>query len=150
MNYKEFIGEIQHRIESGTFEEAVRTTRAVLETLGERLTEGEATDVASPLPMEIDRYLLQVENEQRYDRDEFIDRVKEKMDYRDMLLLNRYSTPGEVERPEVVYRIKAVLDLLAEEMPGGEIQDLQDQLPEEFDDFFEFLEVEDLPWEQNE
>jgi len=62
MNYEEFIGEIQHRIRQGTQREAVRTARSVLETLGERLTEGEATDLASPLPMEIDRYLIQVEN----------------------------------------------------------------------------------------
>ncbi len=54
-SYNDFLGTVQHRIEAGTQAEAARTTRAVLETLGERLTVGGATDVAGPLPMEIDR-----------------------------------------------------------------------------------------------
>lgn len=149
MDYNDFVGEVQHRIEAGSFGEAVRTTRSVLETLGERLTEGEATDVASPLPTEIDRYLLQVKNEQKYNRDEFIERVQEKMNYNDILLLTRYSKPAEVDQAEVVFRTKAVIALLAEEVPGGEIQDLEQQLPEEFEELFEFIEFENLPWEQD-
>lgn len=148
MDYNDFVGEVQHRIEAGSFGEAVRTTRSVLETLGERLTEGEATDIASPLPTEIDRYLIQVKNEQKYDRDEFIEHVQEKMNYNDIVLLTRYSKPAEVDQAEIVYRIKAVMALLAEEAPGGEIQDLEQQLPEGFEDLFEFVEYENPPWEQ--
>jgi len=66
MNYKKFIGQVQHRLEYGQFGHAVRTTQAVLTTLGERIQEGEATDLASPLPMEIDRYLTEAEHGQRF------------------------------------------------------------------------------------
>jgi len=45
---QKFIGQVQHRLEYGQFGHAVRTTRAVLTTLGERIQEGEATDLASP------------------------------------------------------------------------------------------------------
>ncbi|PSQ50930.1 hypothetical protein BRD15_00465 [Halobacteriales archaeon SW_6_65_15] len=78
MNYSDFIGEVQHRLEMGTQGEAVRATRAVLETLGERLQEGEASDLAGPLPMEIDYYLESADHGQRFDYDEFISRVAER------------------------------------------------------------------------
>ena len=73
--FNDFIGQIQHRIEAGGQGDAVRTTRAVLTTLGERVNEGGATDIASPLPMEIDRYLLAADHGQTFDYDTFIQRV---------------------------------------------------------------------------
>ncbi len=148
MSYDDFIGEVQHRIESGTPAEAVRTTRAVLETLGERLTEGEATDLASPLPIEIDRYLLQAEHGQKYGYDEFVDRVMEKLNYEDLDLQASYALPAGKDRSEAVYRTKAVFALLAEEVPEGEMEDIEQQLTEDFEELFEFIEMEDLPWSQ--
>lgn len=148
MDYSEFTGEVQDRIDAGNQDEAVRTTRAVLETLGERLSQGGATDLASPLPMEIDRYLLDVENEQKYDRDEFIERVEEKMNYEDLRFPTGYSRPAPVDQAEVAYRIKTVIALLAEKVPEGEINDIQKQLPAEFEELFEFVDAENPPWEQ--
>jgi uncharacterized protein (DUF2267 family) len=72
-SYTDFVGEVQHRIEASRQAEAVRTIRAVLETLGERVDEGGATDIASPLPMEIDRHLLDADHGQTYDYNEFVD-----------------------------------------------------------------------------
>ncbi|AGB36232.1 DUF2267 domain-containing protein [Natronococcus occultus] len=145
--YAEFIGEVQHRIDAGTRAEAVRTTRAVLETLGERVGEGGATDIASPLPLEIDRYLLQVEHGQRHDLDAFVDRAHERLNYEDLELETDYSRPSGVDRADATSRTKAVLALLSEVVPGGEIANVESQLPEEFEELFELVDAETQPWE---
>ena len=146
--YTEFIGEVQHRIEAGTQAEAVRTTRAVLETIGERIDEGGATDVASPLPMEIDRYLLQVEHGRDYDFDEFVARVRERLNYDDLDLETGYGRPAEVDEADAVYRIKAVTALVSETVPGGEMANVDQQFPPEFDELFELTDAETVPWEE--
>ena len=125
----------------------MRTTRAVLETLGERVQEGEATDIASPLPMEIDRYLLAAEHGQSYDYDEFVDRVVDRLNYDDLALDSSYGAPSPVDEGEAVYRIKAVTELLDEQLPGSEIADVEAQLSDDFDDVFEFIGAETKPWE---
>ncbi|QCS43810.1 DUF2267 domain-containing protein [Natrinema versiforme] len=147
-SYTDFIGEVQHRIEAGTQAEAVRTTRAVLETLGERVGEGGATDIASPLPMEIDRYLLAADHGQTGDYDAFVDRVLERLNYDDLGLDASYGRPSNVDRSEAVYRIKAVVELVSEQVPGGELAHAEEQLPEEFGDMFEFVDAETKPWEE--
>ncbi|WP_408959538.1 DUF2267 domain-containing protein [Natrinema sp. 74] len=147
-SYTDFIGEVQHRIEAGRRAEAVRTTRAVLETLGECVQEGEATDIASPLPMEIDRYLLAADHGQRYDYDEFVDRVVERLNYDDLALDSAYGAPSPVDTGEAVYRIKAITELLDEHLPGSELADIEAQLPDDFGDMFEFIDAETKPWEE--
>lgn len=147
-SYSDFVGEVQHRIEADTQAEAVRTTRAVLETLGERVGEGGATDVASPLPMEIDRYLLAVEHGHTYDFDAFVDRVQAKLNYDDLDLETAYGRPAEVDPADAVYRCKAVVDLVSELVPGGELAHVENQLPDEFEDLFEFVDAETKPWEE--
>lgn len=149
-SYNEFLGQVQHRIDAGTQAEAVRTTRAVLETLGERVNEGGATDIASPLPLEIDRYLLHVEHGQTFGFDAFVDRVVARLSYDDLDLETPYGPPSEVDRPEAVYRIKAVIALLSEIVPGGELAHVEQQLPAEFDDLFEFGDLDEAPWDSRE
>lgn len=146
-SFDDFTGEVQHRIEAGTQAEAVRTIRAVLETLGERVDEGGATDIASPLPAEIDRYLLQVEHGHTYDLDEFVDRVVDRLNYDDLDLDASYGRPSNIDHAEAVYRIKAVMALLSETVPGDGIANVENQLPEEFDELFEFVGLETPPWE---
>ena len=147
-NYTDFIGEVQHRIEAGRQAEAVRTARAVLETIGERVDEGGATDIASPLPMEIDRYLLQVDHGQQYDFDEFVQRVHDRMTYDDLDLDASYGKPSGVDEAETVFRIKAVTALLSETVPGGQMANVEEQFPEDFDEMFELVDAESTPWEE--
>ncbi len=52
MQYDEFIGQVQHRARLANSEQAVRATRATLETLGRRLFGGEMAHVRSQLPPE--------------------------------------------------------------------------------------------------
>lgn len=127
MNYKEFTGQIQHRLELDELGPAVRATRATLTTLGERLHPGEATDLASPLPMEIDRFLIEADGGQSFSYDEFLDRVSER---------------AEVERPEANYYAQTVIGFVSEIVPPANIDNARDQLPAEFDPLFNFVENE--------
>ncbi|MXV61745.1 DUF2267 domain-containing protein [Natronorubrum sp. JWXQ-INN-674] len=145
--YTDFIGEVQHRIEAGQQGEAVRTTRAVLETIGERVDEGGATDIAGPLPMEIDRFLLQVDHGQDYDFDEFVERVRARMTYDDLDLDAPYGRPSDVDRGEAVFRIKAVVALLAETVPGDGLANVEHQFPEDYVEMFELRDAETMPWD---
>lgn len=146
-SYEEFCGQIQHRIQADTQAEAVRTIRSVLETLGERVDDGGATDIASPLPMEIDRYLLQVEHGHTYDYDEFVDRVVDRLNYDDIDLEASYGKPGEIDRAEAVFRIQAVVALLSDLVPGGKIANVEHQFPDEFEDMFAFVDADSPPWD---
>lgn len=127
MNYKDFVGQVQHRLEYAQFGQAVRATRAVLTTLGERLQKGEATDLASPLPMEIDRYLTEAEHGQRFDYQEFLDRIAER---------------GGGDRADANYRAQQVVALVAEVVPPGNVEKARAQLPDDFDPLFELIEAE--------
>lgn len=126
MNYKEFVGQVQHRLEYAQFGQAVRAIRAVLTTLGERMPEGEATDLASPLPMEIDRYLIEAEHGQRFDYSEFLHRVSER---------------EGVDRSDANYHAQQVMLVVAEDVPAGNIEKARAGLPEDFDTLFELLDA---------
>lgn len=132
MNYKEFIGQVQNRLELPEFGQAVRATRAVLQTLGERLQAGEATDLASPLPMEVDRYLAHAEHGQRFDYQEFLDRVAER---------------GGTDPADANYHAQQVLAIVAEIVPPGNIEKVQNQLPDDYAPLFEHIELESEPLE---
>jgi uncharacterized protein (DUF2267 family) len=129
MDYQEFVGQVQHRLELAEFGEAVRATRATLTTLGERLEAGEASDLASPLPMEIDRYLLEAESGQRFSYTEFLDRVSERAD---------------VDKADANYHAQQLVALLAEVVPPGNIEKARNQLPDDYEPLFEFVD-EDAP-----
>lgn len=126
MDYDTFMGAVQQRAKLSSQEEALRITRATLTTLGERLGAGEATDLAAPLPMEIDRFLEEANSEQRIDYDEFIDRVAD-----------RAST----EESDANFYAQVVLDVVEDTVPESEFKDVREQLPSEYDGLFELLEA---------
>ena len=126
MNYSEFVGQVQHRLELPGEGQAVRVTRAVLSTLGQRITAGEADDLASSLPMEIEYYPRHVDHGERFDYDEFLDRV---------------ADIAGVDRSDAFYYSQVVVALVAEVVSGGEIDQVRGQLPEEFDRLFELVEA---------
>lgn len=135
MDYHEFVGEVQHRLELPGMGEAVRAIRAVLTTLDERIQDGEASDLAGPLPIEIDRYLLEAESDQRFDFDKFISRVVERAALGD----------DEDSRSEAVYYVQAIFALLADIVPGNEFEEVQNEFPgdDDYDQLFELVGVEE-------
>lgn len=128
MNYQEFIGEIQQRLDHGEFGVAVRATRAVLTNLGERIDEGEAADLASPLPKEIDYYLESADSGQRFEYTELLDRVGGRIG---------------IEPSDANYYGQQVLALIAEIVPPGNVRTVRDQLPDDFAPLFEFVDIEE-------
>ena len=117
MNFDEFTGKIQHRLELPGTGETVRAIRATLLTLGQRLPEGNAKDLAASLPVEIKWYLTGAVHEhgQRFGWSTFVERV------------------GEIEQTdpsEAAYHARVVIDLVHTLVPESDFQQLRDALPE--------------------
>jgi uncharacterized protein (DUF2267 family) len=129
---EEFLDTIRERADLDSRDVARDVARATLRTLGERLTGGEAEDLAAPLPMEIDRYLLEAESGQRFDWQEFLDRVWEREGMRD---------PDD--RADAAYHARAIMDIVAGAVPPGELEQVRDQLPENEDRDELFLLVDE-------
>jgi uncharacterized protein (DUF2267 family) len=121
MNFDEFTGTVQHRLELPGTGETVRAVRATLMPLGQRIPEGNAEDLAASLPMEVRWYLTGAvrEHGQRFDWSEFVSRVAE--------------TEG-TDRSDAAYHAQVVVDLVASSVPESDFQQLRDQLPEADDE----------------
>lgn len=123
MQYQEFVGSVQHRARVGEQSQAVGAIRATLQTLGERISAGEAENLGAQLPREIAYYLKQADRDERFDLGQFYRRVARRAD---------------VAYPEAVYRARAVLSVLDEAVSPGEMEDVRAQLPDEYDDLFNY------------
>lgn len=117
MNFDEFTGTVQHRLELPGTGETVRAIRATLLTLGQRIPEGNAEDLAASLPLEIKWYLTGAVHEhgQRFDWKEFVSRV---------------SDIEGVDRSDAAYHAQLVVDLVETTVPQSDFQQLRNQLPE--------------------
>ena len=97
--------------------------QATLETLGERLTRGEADDLASQLPKSAKEWLTTGPPEaERFGLEEFIRRVSERT---------------RVGPEDARAAVRAVFTTLREAVTGGEFKDVMSQLPEEFSQLVE-------------
>lgn len=99
--------------------EAARTAaEATLRTLGERITAGQAADLATYLPEEFEAWLVDGGDDEvaTYDADEFVDRVAER---------------SGGDRETAVRHVRAVTATVAA-AAGEEFEDALDQLPAEY------------------
>ncbi|QLD89585.1 DUF2267 domain-containing protein [Natronomonas salina] len=130
MNFDEFTGTVQHRLELPGTGETVRVIRATLMTLGERIPEGNAEDLAASLPMEIKWYLTGAVDEhgQRFNWQEFVARVAER---------------ENADPVDAAYHARIVIDLVYEQAPGSDFQQLRDMLPEDGGDWGLLFEIVD-------
>ena len=121
MNFDEFTGEVQHRLEMPDTARTLRAIRATLLTLGQRIPEGNAEDLAASLPMEIKWYMTGAVHEhgQRFDWTEFVERVSE---------------IENADPPEAAYHARVIVDFVRTQVPESDFQQLRDQLPESEDD----------------
>lgn len=119
MDHDEFIGTVQQRADLASRGEADSATRAVLSTLGQRVTENEAEDAAAQLPMEVGRYLNDgVDHRQQFDVEAFTDRVAD-------------SAEAEAVEDDPEGASRAVVSVAVEATDTGQIQDLVSQFPQE-------------------
>jgi uncharacterized protein (DUF2267 family) len=136
MNFDQFTGHVQHRLELPGTGESVRAIRATLMSLGERLRAGEAEHLASSLPMEVDFYLTGAvqEHGQRFDWQEFVERVRE-----------REGMTHREQGAEAAYHARVVVALVAEIVAPPELRQVRDQLPadEGWEQLFELVDSPD-------
>ena len=122
MQFDDFITRVQEQARLDTREESVQLTRAVLETLGERLDRKVRNGLEAQLPNELKEFLLaRAEHGDLYDVHEFYNRVGARADltYRD-----------------ATERTRQVISVLREAIPGGEIEDIREDLPPEYQELF--------------
>ena len=121
MQFDDFINRVQDQTKLETREEAIEITRAVLETLGERLDRKVRNGVAAQLPDELKEFLLaRSENTDRYGLTEFYNRVGARADLKHEVAATRQ-----------------VVSALRQAIPAGEIQDILEDLPGEYEALFQ-------------
>ncbi len=124
MQTQEIFGMVQNRARLPDLESAMRATRATLETLSERLGQEEARHLGAQLPREIGRYLTEPRGEpagERFDSDEFLARIAKR---------------EGVDLPESVHHARAVLEVVGSAVSEGEMDDVRDRLPDDYNRLF--------------
>jgi uncharacterized protein (DUF2267 family) len=122
MQFDDFITRVQEQAGLNTRDEAISITRAVLETLGERLDRKVRNGLEAQLPNELKEFLLgRVENSDQYDLQEFY---------------NRVGARADLKYGEAVERTRQVITVLRQAVPGGEIEDILEDLSPEYGKLF--------------
>jgi uncharacterized protein (DUF2267 family) len=118
MGTDDFYGTVQLKGELASNETAADATRATLTTLAERITSGEADDLAAELPDVVGDMLTNVDpsEAEEFSREEFLHRVEDRADVDDPLTAAR-----------------AVAAALDEHASDAELENAREQLPGEFD-----------------
>ncbi|UHQ98691.1 DUF2267 domain-containing protein (plasmid) [Natrinema zhouii] len=117
MDYNTFLGEVQNRGQLSSSEDAVTATRITLETLSQRIEPGQAENLAAQLPREIGIFLTDVDTVERFEWDEFIDRIVEKGNY-----------SPEDEQADAVHHTRVVMDVVDDAVTDNAIENLRDQI----------------------
>lgn len=124
MRSDEFLAKVTERTDLESQAGAMRAAQATLNTLAERLRGNEPLDLAAQLPEDLGQHLrtAQAGTGERFDADEFIQRVSE-----------REGVDGEQGRRHAM----AVLGVMSEAVSHGEMEDVMQQLPEDFKGLFQ-------------
>lgn len=131
MDYEHFIATVQH--EAGIpKQQAERAVAATLATLAERISGGEANDIAKQLPAELRRLLADGSNAQPFDLKEFLRRVAER----------EGVAPDSAEQHAL-----AVFSALGRAVSHDEIADMASELPKDFAPFITAAESRPAPAE---
>ena len=133
MDADQFYDRVAVRAELETTEDGESVARATLRTLGERLSAGEADDVAGQLPEELAEVITDREGPEgreplELSYEEFTERVAERSD-----------VGGDTDR-----HVQAVSDVLDEVVRDEELESARDQLPGGFTNLFRTAEREDV------
>jgi uncharacterized protein (DUF2267 family) len=124
MQYEEFLNKVQDRIGPAQTDEARRAITATLSTLSERISGGEAEDLAAQLPQELKEPIQRSgEQAEAFSLEEFLARVGEREGVNTDTARNHAS---------------AVMTVLGEAVSGGQLDDIRAQLPQEFAPLFQY------------
>jgi|SRR5688572_795740 len=119
MQTEEFLGQVQNKAHLATLGEAMRATRATLETLAERLGPDETRHLAAQLPHEIQLFLSDtgLPIPERFSSDEFLLRV---------------CAREGIDLPLSTNHARAVIEVLTQAVSPGEVVDMLDRLPNDY------------------
>lgn len=124
MQHHQFLGLVQDRARLDSLGAAESATRATLETLAERVGGGLPANVGAQLPPEIGRHLDHSGSE-RFELSDFWQRVAER-------------ESESVGVPGAAFHARAVMSVVNDAVTGSQLETLQEQLPDEYGDLFEF------------
>lgn len=131
MQEDEFLDAVQRRTGLESRDQAYTVTSAVLGVFGQRITEGEAEDIASQLPAHLDDVLLSKTAEaEEFSPDEFVEQVGA-----------RIATQSDITTPTIEIYIRGVMTVLGEAVSGSELDAAREQFPSEFDSLFEPVDM---------
>lgn len=116
MDYEQLITVVAQGAGVG-WEAAERATRATLSTLAERLSAGEARDIAQQLPPQLAPWIGTVGGPDRFGVDEFLRRVAER---------------EGVDVAETERHARAVFTALGQAVSADELEDMASELPKDF------------------
>lgn len=130
MDADEFVQRVQGEAELDDAQQARAATEATLWTLGEHLSAGEAADVDALLPEGLRGSLTASSDETpaEFSVEEFYRRVADRED---------------VDPDDATVHVRAVTAALAAAVGENPLQDVREQLPNEFDSAFEPPDPED-------
>jgi uncharacterized protein (DUF2267 family) len=122
MQFDDFITRVQEQARLTAREDAIGITRAVLETLGERLDRKVRNGLEAQLPHQLKDFLLgRVEHSDQYDLQEFY---------------NRVGARADLDYHKATERTRQVISVLRQAVPGGEIEDILEDLSPEYGELF--------------
>ena len=123
MQTQEFLGQVQDKAGLATLGDAMRATRATLETLAERLGPDETRHLAAQLPHEIQLFLADagMAMPERFSSNEFLLRV---------------CAREGIDLPESTHHARAVIDVLTEAVAPGDIDGVLERLPDDYRPLF--------------
>jgi uncharacterized protein (DUF2267 family) len=117
MDYQGFIGAVQERAHIPG-DEAERVSCATLQTLSERISGGEAEDLAKRLPERLHSCLTETDGADRFHFDEFVRRVAQRAD---------------IDESAAQRDSRAVFSALFHAVGPEEFHDMRSELPKDFD-----------------
>jgi uncharacterized protein (DUF2267 family) len=116
MKQDEFVTKVGQRADA-SLQIAEALTAATLQTLAERISGGEAEDLAAQLPTELKPFLMPAdEPAQPFDAEEFVRRVADR---------------AGTDPDQATAGVRAVFTTLREAVTPGEIDDITSQLPKD-------------------
>lgn len=123
VNYEAFIQKVESRSDLDSRKEAVTAADATLQTLGQRISRGEATNLAKRLPDELADSVTtnDAESAEEFSADVFVERVQ---------TYEQEHTTLDAAHAE--QHVQAVLESLSEEINRNEWHNVQSQLPSDY------------------
>lgn len=127
MNYDEFVRTVQAQSDLQTEAAVAAAAESILSVLSERLSHGQAEDLATELPDNLAAAVTQSDgNADEFDADEFIERVR-----------HREEEHAELDGNDAPTHVRSVLVGLTESADDDRWDDTLAQLPEDFRRLYE-------------